>query len=56
MQITTAYDEKKSGIPFTVRGRIPRFRRKTKGANYSGVHLAAAPTCNGLSISGWVVL
>ena len=34
MQIATAYDEKKSGIPFTVRGRIPRFKRKTKGANF----------------------
>ena len=34
MQIATAYDEKKSGIPFTVRGRIPRCRRKTKDANF----------------------
>ena len=34
MQIATAYDEKKSGIPFTVRGRIPRFRSKTKGVNF----------------------
>ena len=34
MQIATAYDEKKSGIPFIVKGRIPRFRRKTKGANF----------------------
>ena len=34
MQIETAYEEKKSGIPSTVRGRIPRFRRKTKDANF----------------------
>ena len=34
MQIATAYEEKKSGIPFTVRGRTPRLRRKTKDANF----------------------
>ena len=34
MQIATAYDEKKSGIPFIVGGRLPRFRRKTKDANF----------------------
>ena len=34
MQISTAYDEKKNGIPFIVKGRIPRFRRKTKDANF----------------------
>ena len=34
MQIATAYDEKKSGIPFIVKERIPRYRRKTKGANF----------------------
>ena len=56
MQIATAYDEKKSGIPFIVKGRIPRFRRNTKGEKFSDVHLAAEPRCNGLSISGWVVL
>ena len=34
MQIAKAYDEKKSGIPLIVKGRIPRFRRKTKDANF----------------------
>ena len=34
MQIAKAYDEKKSGIPFIVKGRIPRFRTKTKDANF----------------------
>ena len=34
MQIATAYDEKKNGIPFIVKGRILRFRRKTKDANF----------------------
>ena len=55
MQIATAYDEKKSGIPFIVKGRIPRFRRKTKDANFL-VSLPAEARFNDLSISGWVVL
>ena len=56
IQIAAAYDEKKSGIPFTVRGRIPRFRRKTKSANFLMSIWLLNQDVNDLSTSGWVVL
>ena len=55
-QIATAYDEKKSGIPFTVRGRIARFRRKTKSANFLMSIWLLNQDFNDLSTSGWIVL